>query len=119
MSAKMHVKTGDRVIVITGTEDNRGKEGKILSVDKKNNRAVVEGVAKVTKHQRARSQSEKGGIYQKERAISASNVMLICPKCGKPTRVGRRDVEVVDENGKKKTSRIRVCKNKDCGQDID
>ena len=105
---KVHVKTNDQVVVISGPKDGdkaiKGKQGKILSVNPKTNKVVVEGVAYVTKHQKPRRQGQQGGIFQKERAIDASNVMLVCPKCGKPTRVGHT---VVD--GKK----TRACKK--CG----
>ena len=67
----------------------------------------MEGVAYVTKHQKARRQGQQGGIFQKERAIDASNVMLVCPKCGKATRVGHKIVD-----GKK----VRVCKK--CGAEV-
>lgn len=117
--SKIHVKKGDRVVVITGSADVRGKEGKVLNVNPKANKVVIEGVAMVTKHQKPRRQGEPGGTFQKERAIAASNVMLICPKCNKPTKVGRRVVEIEDENGKKKFKRVRVCRLKDCGRDID
>ena len=105
---KVHVKTNDQVVVISGPKDGdkaiKGKQGKILSVNPKTNKVVVEGVAYVTKHQKPRRQGQQGGIFQKERAIDASNVMVVCPKCGKPTRVGHT---VVD--GKK----TRACKK--CG----
>ncbi len=108
--SKMHVKTGDRVLVLTGNEDVRGKEGKVLSVNPTTNKVVVEGVALVTKHQKPRRQGEPGGTFQKERAMDASNVMVICPKCNKATKIGRRNVEVEDENGNKKIKHVRYCK---------
>ena len=118
---KVHVKTNDQVVVISGPKDGdkaiKGKQGKILSVNPKTNKVVVEGVAYVTKHQKARRQGQQGGIFQKERALDASNVMLVCPKCGKPTRVSRRKEEIVREDGSKKTKTIRVCKK--CKADID
>lgn len=114
---KVHVKTGDRVVVITGNEDIRGKDGKVLSVNPKENKVIVEGLAMVTKHQKPRRQGEQGGTFQKERPMDASNVMLLCPKCNKPTKVGRREEVVEDSNGKKSVKRIRVCKV--CKQDID
>ena len=111
--SKVHVKTNDQVVVISGPADGdkaiKGKKGKILSVDTKKNRVIVEGVAFVTKHFKARRQGQQGGMIQKERSIDASNVMLICPKCGKATRVGSR----INDEGKK----VRVCKK--CGADID
>ena len=112
MLKKVHVKKNDQVVVISGpaTGDHavKGKQGKVLN---------VEGIAFVTKHQKARRQGQQGGIFQKERAIDASNVMLICPKCGKATRVAHRKEEITREDGTKKTKTVRVCKR--CKADID
>ena len=107
MIAKVHVKKNDQVVVISGPESIKGKQGKILTVDPKAGKVIVEGVAYVTKHQKARRQGQQGGIFQKERAIDASNVMLVCPKCGKATRVAHKITD-----GKK----TRVCKK--CGAEI-
>ena len=104
---KVHVKSKDEVIVISGKD--KGVKGKVLSVSPKSNRVTVEGVAIVTKHQKSRAKGQPGGIIRKEAAIDASNVMLVCQKCGKPSRAGHK----VQEDGKK----IRVCKK--CGQQID
>ena len=113
MLKKVHVKKNDQVVVISGpaTGDHavKGKQGKVLNVFPKTGKVIVEGVAFVTKHQKARRQGQQGGIFQKECAIDASNVMLICPECKQPTRVNHRR----DENGRK----VRVCKK--CGKDID
>ncbi|MCI6378091.1 MAG: 50S ribosomal protein L24 [Clostridiales bacterium] len=121
MITKVHVKTNDQVVVISGPKDGdkaiKGKQGKILSVDPKAGKVVVEGVAFVTKHLKPRRQGQQGGIIQKERAIDASNVMLVCPKCGKATRVAHRIEEVQREDGSKKRKSIRVCKR--CKADID
>ena len=117
MMNKVHVKTNDQVVVISGPTDMKGKQGKILNVITKTGRVVVEGVAYVTKHQKSRRQGQPGGIFQKERSIDASNVMVICPKCGKATRVAHRVTEVTREDGKKKNRSIRVCKR--CKADID
>ena len=118
---KVHVKTNDQVVVISGPKDGdkaiKGKQGKILSVNPKTGKVIVEGVAFVTKHQKPRRQGQQGGIFEKERALDASNVMLVCPKCGKPTRVSRRKEEITREDGSKKTKTIRVCKK--CKADID
>ena len=111
---KVHVKKNDQVVVISGP---KGKQGKILTVDPKAGKVIVEGVAYVTKHQKPRRQGQQGGIFQKERAIDASNVMLICPKCGKATRVAHRVTEVEREDGSKKKKIVRVCKR--CKADID
>ena len=98
---KCNVKTGDLVVVITGKD--AGKQGKVLAVDAKKNRIVVEGVNMVSKHQKARKAQEKSQIVKREGSIDVSNVMILCPTCGKPTRVKHN---VVD--GKN----VRVCK---CG----
>ena len=120
---KVHVKTNDQVVVISGPKDGdkaiKGKQGKILSVNPKTGKVIVEGVAYVTKHQKPRRQGQQGGIFQKERAIDASNVMLVCPHCKQPTRVGHRKEVVVREDGTKITKTIRTCKKKDCLKDID
>lgn len=82
-----YLKTGDSVIVIAGKD--KGKAGKILNVDTKNNRVVVDGVNVVKRHQRPTMESE-GGIVTKEAAIHVSNVMIADPKTGKPTRIGKK-----------------------------
>lgn len=78
------LKKGDTVRVIAGKD--KDKEGKILSIDRKNNRVVVEGVAKVSKHTKPNAANQAGGIVQMEAAIDASNVMYVHK--GKPTRLG-------------------------------
>jgi len=102
---KCNVKTGDNVVVITGKD--AGKKGKVLFVDVKNGRITVEGVNIVSKHQKARKAQEKSQIVKKEGTIDISNVMILCPTCGKPTRVKHA---VVD--GKN----VRVCK---CGATLE
>jgi len=100
---KLHVRSGDTVVVISG--DEKGKKGKILSALPKSGKVVVEGVAMVTKHQKARGQGMPGGIIHKEAAICASNVLLVCGKCGKATRNARK---ILDDGTK-----VRLCKK--CG----
>ena len=80
----MKIKKGDTVKVMTG-KDN-GKEGKVISVDKKNNRVLVEGVNMITKHTKPSAANQNGGIVQKEASIDASNVMYVYK--GKTTRIG-------------------------------
>ena len=82
--ANMKLKTGDKVVVIAGRD--KGKEGKIVAVDKKNNRVLVEGVNMVSKHTKPNMQHQQGGIVKKENYIHASNVMYV--HNGKPTRLG-------------------------------
>ena len=111
----MHVKSNDTVIVISGKD--KGKTGKMSAAFPKLNRVTVEGVNLVTKHQKARNQMQPGGIIHKDMPIDASNVMLVCPKCGKATRVSHKVTQVTNENGKTNRKMIRVCKK--CGAEID
>lgn len=91
---KLHIKTGDTVKVISG--DEKGKTGKVVSVDKQKNRAIVEGLNMVTKHVKPTAAKPQGGIDKKEAAIHISNLMLVDPKSGEATRTGRK----IGENGK-------------------
>jgi len=88
---KMVIKTGDNVVVISGKE--KGKSGKVLEVHPETNRVVVEGINTVKKHQKPRSQQDKGGIISKLAPMDASNVMVVCPTCGKATRVAHMTIE--------------------------
>ena len=101
----MKIRKDDMVVVIAGSD--KGKQGKVLSVDPKANKVIVEGVQVASKHYKARRQGEEGGIIKKETPVFASKVMLVCPKCGKATRVGHAVVE-----GKK----VRACKK--CGAEV-
>lgn len=101
----LSVKTGDTVVVISGKD--AGKKGKILATSPEKHRVVVEGVNIVAHHKKPRSAQDKGGIVKSEGSIDASNVMIVCPVCGKATRVYHKEVE-----GKK----VRVCK---CGATLD
>ena len=103
---KMHVKRGDTVVVIAGKD--KGKEGKVVAANPEANKVIVEGVAVAKKHQKARMQGQESGIIHKEMPIDASNVMRVCPKCGKPARVGVK----VFEDG----SKAKYCKK--CGETI-
>ena len=111
----MHVKSNDQVVVISGKD--KGKKGKITAAFPKAGRVTVEGVNLVTKHQKPRNAMQPGGIIKKELPIDASNVMLVCPKCGKATRVAHKVTMVAGENGKQNRKMIRVCKK--CNADID
>lgn len=104
MMNKVHVKSGDKVIILSGRD--KGKEGKVLEVSPSENKVIVEGCNVATKHAKPRRQGEQGGLLQVETAIYASKVMLVCPKCGKPTRLAHK----VLADGSKK----RVCKA--CGE---
>ncbi len=113
----MFVKAKDQVVVISGKD--KGVKGKVVTAAPKTGKVVVEGVAMMTKHQKARQQGQQGGIMKKEAFIDASNVMVICPKCGKPTRVGHKIVEVTGKDGKVSKKNVRVCHHKDCGAQLD
>ncbi len=104
---KLHVKSGDTVVVISG--EDKGKQGKVQKAFPGTGRVVVEGVAIVKVHKKPRGQGMPGGIIEKEAAIDASNVMLVCPSCKKPTRVSHKVIEGAE--GKKR--KVRVCK--ECG----
>ena len=101
---KVHVKTGDEVVVINGKY--RGKRGKVMQVSPKEGKVIVEGVNIVTKHVKPRQVGEAGGLIKAESALYASKVQLICPKCGRPTRTG----STINSKGKK----MRTCKKSDC-----
>ena len=105
--AKFKIKTGDLVQVITGK--NKGEQGKVLRVNTETSRVVVEGVNVVTKHKRANAQGEAGGLVKVEAPIHISNVMLVDPETGKPTRVGYR-FETVEKDGVSKTVKVRFAK---------
>lgn len=102
----LHVKKGDNVLVLAGKD--KGKTGKVLSANPANHTVVVDGVNVVTKHRKPRSAQQPGGIEKVNGNIDSSNVQIICPACGKATRVGNAEV-----NGKKS----RVCVK--CGASLD
>jgi len=103
---KVRLKRGDKVIVTAGKE--KGREGKILVVDRVENRVIVEGINIVTRHQKQNAQFPQGGIIKKEMPIHASNVMFIHK--GKPTRIGFK-VERKEVNGKMVNVKYRIAKN--------
>ena len=84
----MRIKKGDTVMVITG--ESKGQKGRVLRVDKSKEKAIVEGLNLVSKHTKPNAKSPQGGIIRKEAPIHISNLMLIDPTSGKPTRIGRR-----------------------------
>lgn len=99
-----HVRKGDQVKVIAGNE--RGKEGEVLQVDPQAGRILVRGVNFTKRHQRPTARQREGGIIEREGPIHISNVLVICPECDRPTRVGFER----DEEGQK----LRVCRQ--CGE---
>ena len=106
----MQVKKNDTVMVIAGKE--KGKSGTVTSVDAANGRVVIDGLNVVTKAVKPRSANQKGGLVKKEGSIDASNVMVVCPSCGKVTRV---NYKVVDVDGK--NVKVRICKH--CGESVE
>ena len=104
MANKVHVKTGDTVVILSGK--SRGGKGKVLQTSPKEGKVIVEGLNMVTKHVKPRRVGEAGGIVQAEGALYASKVQVVCPHCGKPTRVGHKVL--------KDGSKERVCKK--CGE---
>lgn len=110
----LNVKKGDTVVVISGKD--KGKNGKIMVAQPDDERVVVQGAAMVTRHIKPRKQGQPGGRIEKEGPIHASNVMLVCPKCDKPTRIAHK-LKEVEISGEKKQKSVRVCKK--CGKVID
>ena len=101
----MNIRKDDKVIVISGKD--KGKQGKVLTAMPADGKVIVEGVNVAKKHKKPRKQGEQGGIMKVETPIYACKVMVVCPKCGKPTRVAHKLVD-----GKK----VRVCKK--CGANL-
>lgn len=85
---KPHIKKEDNVMVIAGND--RGKQGRVLAVFPKEGRALVEGVKIVSRHTKPNQQNQQGGILKKEAPVDISNLMVIDPKSGEPTRIGRQ-----------------------------
>jgi large subunit ribosomal protein L24 len=88
MQKKLHIKKGDTVILIAG--ESKGQKGRILEVDREKERAIVEGINMVSKHTKPNAKAPQGGIIKKEAPVHISNLMLIDPASGKPTRIGKR-----------------------------
>jgi large subunit ribosomal protein L24 len=103
----LSIKKNDTVVVIAGRE--KGKRGRVLSVYSQKDRLLIEKINIIKKHMKPSRKQAQGGIIEKEASIHMSNVMLICPKCNKPTRIGNS----VLQDGRK----LRVCKK--CGEVID
>ena len=122
MPVKMKVKKGDLVQILTGKD--RGKQGRVLEARPSERRVIVENLNVAKRHTRPKpikdssrmggTQIVPGGIIEKPAPISVSNVMVVCPVCSTPTRVG-----IVEKEIKGETIRVRVCKREGCGQEID
>ena len=92
MGKKYHIKKGDTVYVISG--ESRGQKGRVLDIIMKEGKAIVEGINMVSRHTKPNARHTQGGIIKKEAPVRISNLMLVDPSTGKPTRIGRR----LDEN---------------------
>lgn len=103
----MHIRKNDEVVVIRG--DDQGKRGKVHRTLSEKNSVLVEGVNMTKRHMKPRANIRQAGIIEREAPINVSNVMLICSKCSKPTRVGYRLLE--------DKSKVRICKQ--CHEVID
>ena len=122
MATKMKVKKGDLVHMIKGKD--RGKQGRVLDARPGERRVIVENLNLVKRHTKPRpmrdssrmggTQMTPGGVIEKAAPVPVDNVMVVCPVCKRPTRVGFHERE--DHGGMRK---VRVCKRADCGQEID
>jgi len=101
----MNIKKGDTVVVLSGKD--RGKQGKVMGTVPGTSKVVVENINMVTCHVKAKKQGEEGGIVKREAAIASCKVQVVCPKCGKGTRIAHKT-----ENDKN----VRVCKH--CGAEL-
>lgn len=106
MIKKIHVKTGDTVVVLSGKD--RGKKGKVIAVSPRESKVIVEGVNIISKHVKPRKMGQEGGIVKTEGALYACKVQLVCPRCNKSTRVAHK----IYQDGSKE----RTCKK--CGEAI-
>jgi large subunit ribosomal protein L24 len=107
---KLKIRNGDQVKVVSGKE--AGKTGKVIRIDREHRRVVVERLNMMKKHTKPHpKKNPQGGVIEREAPIDISNVMLICPACGEPTRVGYH----VLGTGEK----VRACRREACGKDID
>ena len=105
----MNIIKNDKVVVLAGKD--KGKEGKVLTALPKEGKVIVEGVSVASRHMKPRKQGDQGGIIKMETPIYACKVMVVCPKCSKPTRVAHK---LVERDGKTKS--VRVCKK--CGGEL-
>lgn len=105
MQKKLHVKKGDTVFILSGKD--KGKKGKVLSVLPDEGKILVEGINMCTKHVKPRKATQQGGIIHQEAPIYSAKAMVVCDKCGKPTRVGKQIRDDI---------KVRTCKK--CGEEI-
>ena len=104
---KLHVKKEDKVVILACKD--KGKEGKVKAAEPKRGRLLIEGVNMVSRHTKPSQSNPQGGIIRKEAPVDASNVMLVCPSCKKPTRIAKK--AMADNKF------VRACKK--CGEIID
>jgi large subunit ribosomal protein L24 len=122
MAQTMRIKKGDLVQILSGKD--RGKQGKVLEARPKSGRVVVENLNIVKRHTKPRpmrdssrmggAAMEPGGVISKPAPVDVSNVMIVCPACDRPTRIGVTFKEIKGQKVK-----VRVCRRADCGQEID
>jgi large subunit ribosomal protein L24 len=122
VAQKMKVKKGDLVQILTGKD--RGKRGRVIEARPSERRVLVENLNVAKRHTKPKpirdssrmggAQIVPGGILDQPAPVPVSNVMVVCPVCGNPTRVG-----VVEKEAKDGTIRVRVCKREGCGQELD
>jgi len=122
MAQKMRIKKGDLVQILSGKD--RGKQGKVLEARPRVGRVVIENLNIVKRHTKPRAirdssrkggpTMEPGGVIDKPAPINVSNVMIVCPACDRPTRIG---IQIKDVKGEK--VKVRVCRRADCGQEVD
>ena len=122
MATTMKIKKGDTVQVLAGKD--RGKQGRVVEARPRERRVIVENLNVAKRHTKPRpirdatrmggTQIVPGGIIEKAAAIDVSNVMVVCPTCNNPTRIG-----VAEKDVKGEIVRVRVCKREGCGQEID
>jgi large subunit ribosomal protein L24 len=123
MATQLRIKKGDTVQMLAGKD--RGKQGRVLEARPRDNKVIVENLNVMKRHTKPRpirdasrmggTQMAPGGILDRAAAVSASNVMLVCPTCKLPTRIGYRFKET--KGGQQ--VKVRVCKREGCGQEID
>ena len=122
MSTKMKVRKGDLVHMIKGKD--RGKQGRVIDARPAQRRVIVENLNVVKRHSKPRplrdssrmggTQMTPGGVIEKAAPLPVANVMIVCPVCNRPTRIGTTIKEIKGEQ-----VRVRVCRRADCGQEID
>ena len=91
---KLHVKKEDKVVILAGKD--KGKEGKVKAAEPKRGRLLIEGVNMVSRHTKPSQSNPQGGIIRKEAPVDASNVMLVCPSCKKPTRIAKKQWQIIN-----------------------